>query len=147
MVTLELNSAEKWRKAWSYFTPEQIAGFVESGDLSMDFEATTNQSVVYRTYSGTASLRVIYRAFGEVVSPPEAGWQTFNLAPATAYMVTGLILQQEPAVLAALIAMNGGSMPDIKEPIVPVIIVPDPVVEEPAEEEPTEPEAAGEETE
>ncbi len=118
MATIELTSAHAWRTAWPLLTPDQIAAYVASGDLSLDFHATTNQDVLYRTYSGNVALRVVYRAFGEVVSPNDAGWLSFAVKPETAYLVTGLILQQESEVLIALIGMNGGKMPDIKGPII-----------------------------
>lgn len=141
MATIDLLTAEAWRSNWYQLTAEQIDVFVKSGDLSMDFEAAMNQSVVYRKYAGTVSLRVIYRAFGEVVNPVFKGWHTFNVKPETAYLVTGLILQQEPTVLEALVRLNGGVMPDIKEPLIePTPVEAAPAVE-PAPYAPPVPEA------
>ena len=136
-MLLELNTAEKLRNNWQYLSAEQIQQLIDEQIVDVTIEAATNQSAMARNYQGTADIRAMYRAFGEFIRPASE-YIRVQINPATAYAVAGLIVQMEPAVLAALIQANGGTMPLILPPILPPAPEPvEPTPEEPQPETPT----------
>lgn len=140
-------TADQFRAIYPFLSQEQKDAYVASGDLRLEPEATTNQKTTGNDYSGEASLRMVYM-FGtdwgpeNTITPPGEGWINAPLSPGTVKAVAELVASLEPLIQEGLKALNGGVIPNfrdplVKEPVLPVQQVDEPIMELPIPE-PTE---------
>ncbi|OIN59824.1 hypothetical protein [Arsenicibacter rosenii] len=127
---------ESLKRNWDFLSPEQIADLEARGVIENVVDATFNSRVIGNNYSGNANTRRVY-VFGphseeNIVGEAKPFRSISSLNPVNMHGVAGYLVQNEPAIQAALIEQNGGTFPAILDPVIP-----EPPVEP---EEPVEPE-------
>lgn len=120
-VPISFSSVAELRVLFSHLLPAQVLELETQGVIRRNIAATINAATTGRGYdSGRVSTRGVW-LYGEGYSEENIvglveDWQSEELTPDDIYAVAVFLLQRKPSIAMRLIALNGGTMPDISPP-------------------------------